>query len=196
MSSFTPPSCSTWLMFRCLRMIINTCLNSSDKFQTSDHSVIPELLFWKHVGMFFHKTCRLYCIWFIPRLGGLNSNPANLWPLTPVFYLSVLGVMPDTSQEEWSSVVNQLPRPSISITAAPAQRSSVKRTSCNEQWNRTQWVKLILSRKGLIFTCVFHECSCSCQGLFDYYCNCASCLYDSFLWWNTEKQNSYRKTSN
>lgn len=44
-------------------------------------------------------------------------------------YLSVLGVTPVTSQEEWSSVVNQLPSPSISITAAPEQRSRVKRTS-------------------------------------------------------------------
>lgn len=44
-------------------------------------------------------------------------------------YLSVLGVTPVTSQAEWSSVVNQLPNPSISITAAPEQRSRVKRTS-------------------------------------------------------------------
>lgn len=48
---------------------------------------------------------------------------------TCILYLSVLGVTPVTSQEEWSSVVNQLPRPSISITAAPEHRSRVKRTS-------------------------------------------------------------------
>lgn len=50
-------------------------------------------------------------------------------------YLSVLGVTPVTSQAEWSSVVNQLPNPSISITAAPEQRSKVKRTSCRRQRN-------------------------------------------------------------
>lgn len=48
-------------------------------------------------------------------------------------YLSVLDVTPVTSQAEWSSVVNQLPNPSISITAAPEQRSRVNRTSCRHK---------------------------------------------------------------
>lgn len=50
-------------------------------------------------------------------------------------YLSVLGVTPVTSQVEWSCVVSQLPNPSISISAAPEQRSKVKRTSCGRQGN-------------------------------------------------------------
>lgn len=51
-------------------------------------------------------------------------------------YRAALGVTPVTSQEEWSSVVTQLPRPSISITAAPEQRSRVKRTSCGEHTDK------------------------------------------------------------
>lgn len=51
-------------------------------------------------------------------------------------YLSVLGVTPVTSQDEWSWVVIQLPSPSISITAAPEQRSRVKRTSWKQHTNK------------------------------------------------------------
>lgn len=47
--------------------------------------------------------------------------------------LSRFGVTPVTSQEVWSSVVSQLPTPSISITVAPAQRSNVNRTSWERQ---------------------------------------------------------------
>lgn len=63
-------------------------------------------------------------------------------------YLSVFGVTPVTSQEEWSSVVNQLPRPSISITAAPEQRSRVKRTSCREHTNNDMLYRANDIREG------------------------------------------------
>lgn len=53
-------------------------------------------------------------------------------------YLSVFGVTPVTSHDEWSSVVNQLPSPSISITAAPEQRSRVNRTSYREDHKKEQ----------------------------------------------------------
>lgn len=65
--------------------------------------------------------------------------PKTIFSLVPsgiYMYLSVLGVTPVTSQDEWSWVVIQLPSPSISITAAPEQRSRVKRTSWEQHTNK------------------------------------------------------------
>lgn len=93
-------------------------------------------------------------------------------------YLSVLGVTPVTSQEEWSSVVNHVPKPSISITAAPEQRSRVKRTSfgktqCREEsisnpnelsslsvLSYCRWPPWIQSHKWCV---LFAQCETTCS---------------------------------
>lgn len=83
---------------------------------------------------------------------------------TCILYLSVLGVTPITSQEEWSSVVNQLPRPSISITAAPEHRSRVKRTSWGGNKSGLRSWKTITSKanKTFFFSLHLNEWNYSC----------------------------------
>lgn len=99
-----------------------------------EHTFGPWIFFWAHYVVDENngnESGSIYACRITPAntLLHIATCQGTLLKIEVCLYLSVLGVTPVTSQEDWSSVVNQLPSPSISITAAPEQRSRVKRTS-------------------------------------------------------------------